>query len=363
MIEDDHLYDELKRRVDFQIEENRHLESQAGRFLRIWLVVMGGLLTVGLSIASGRINSPSSENTASPESLAEFLPLINENLANLVLLFTLLTSVILLGMSIGAIFFSAPLSCLRVLRLSPMEPNPFIETSDIQDKEFLRDLISEYENQVEENKEMLDEVRENWQLCIESITRGVKYIVVSGFTLIVLFIAYDDLFALLSIILLSYMVGVAIYRKSDNFRPYLVWNGTVDLVHIGMTLIGIVGIILVEYRNGPDFLLLAPAIFVLAILPYLSNLEQELIRRLSGRTLGIFLLSVLMFLLIGNSLPTFEESIYGEILVYVSFGASISSLFLFSVLFTTYLLNRLTVTVHRYTNKEYMGKILEFIQR
>lgn len=356
MIRDDHLYEELKRRIDFQIEESRHLETQAGRFLRIWLLVMGGLLTVGLSLASGRIDPPSPDRTASAESLAEFLPLVGTNLAGLMLVIVAGISILFLGGAIGRIFVTAPLSMLEVLRLSKMEPTP--EVSSNIKREFFRELEEEYYIQLQNNEELLEETRNAWERCHSSITEGVKYMAVSGFTIITLFIAYNEIFALLSFVFISQLAFNSLYRISDNIRPYFIVNWTVDRVYLSMIATSAIAFILIENFNSPDILLALPVLLGLAILLFERQLSEDLIKRLLGRTLGFLLIAFFIMLILVIMVPPIALPLYLEAIFILMISIVLASMHLSLPLMTLYVADKSLTFIQESSGLERIRKVV-----
>jgi hypothetical protein len=346
MVSDDRILAELERRISFQIEEHRHLETLASHIFRIWLMILGGVLTVSIAVASGRV-SPADVDTADtnsqPEELAELTSIINQDLASLILLSMLFLSFCFIVYSMYAIFIRAPFSALDVLRYPNLEPNPQIRSSNLNRQ--TSTLIHEYEAVALRNASQLEETRNSWMSCRRALERGIMSIFVSGVSLFTIFITFHKYITVAAYALVIYAAAKLLSKSTYSPSKYVFLDRYVASAHMAMFTISTISLYLMSediYTNVAIFL---PAIPIFGLMPFLEHYTMEDLQKLSIRTIGIFFISFsFLFTMIFSSPP--DTSTYADIMLVTFLCGVISSFYLSLFLVIIYTTLRIYDTLY-----------------
>lgn len=217
MNEEEKIFDDIesaRQHLTNQIRANQHIENQAGRLFRIWLTMLG-LLVTSASIYFTATNqltfpvNPSPDIVSLSEQIADSIPLLSRGMT-----IVLITNVfafgggVLLLYALLNLFFVPPLSALKTYKSKVKEPELGVdEGTTIQ-------LTATYLDRIKKNERALNETRKHWDKCHSSLRTGVKALPLS---LIPLATAFIDIGP---IAIVSVLVAYAIFVRY-LLRPQL----------------------------------------------------------------------------------------------------------------------------------------------
>jgi uncharacterized membrane protein len=172
--------EELRREVDYQVEEYRHVRTEASRFLRIsiaFLGIIGALLS-----AIGRIEefipnppaiTPEKARIAGVKLAESFTVLqpINEILAKQIIHLTILVTAIALLVAIISIVIRVPQATYRALKVREINPSPGESTH----------LVSSYQELKQKNNKELEAAKEGLNTLYRSL-RVATWAITYSFT-------------------------------------------------------------------------------------------------------------------------------------------------------------------------------------
>lgn len=180
MSDDNELrYEELKRRVDYQIEANRHIEEQAGRVIRLVLTTFS-ILFAGVTVlyTTGALDVLiSGIQVQSLESLQSGLESnLSLSLSPDYAVFITSVLVIVYSLFVSAsatkFFYDVPINAYNVLTATVMEPSVDFA---LRDESSLQKAVTEFQTIANKNQKALNTTRGFWEDCYEALKRSVLY--------------------------------------------------------------------------------------------------------------------------------------------------------------------------------------------
>ncbi|UPV75886.1 hypothetical protein M0R89_07460 [Halorussus limi] len=328
----DFLYEEVKRRVDYQIEAHRRFENQASRLLRIVLTAIS--VTIGvisaLASTSGGVSLPNNilQINRLSNQIHSAIGFIGESQATLIAILLSISVFLLVSFSISNLFVGVPVFAYKVMNPSTLQPsiegrNVLSKHSDPDtDSEERRQVLREYKTIIENNEDILSEAKENWEKCYNSLRNGVVTFTASALIFVFSFIYYHAQLASLSLLGLTMWLGFYLQRNYTfaDVYPYITADFRIEVGVLFLTLYAVANYppILKTLRNGPIEARLLTFFLILSLFSFTwraYSIEMEKLQNLIVRSIFIALSSATLVLIFTIGFPNMVTGYTGELLV------------------------------------------------
>lgn len=319
----DILYKEVQRQIDYQIEANRWLENQAGRLLRILIALIGILLSVAgrfvLTIYNSEVGFTLVDVEKSASILTNQYNSIGTVEASLIIAILAMSGTLFLYLALLKLFYETPKNAMEIIWSSPIDAGINIgsDTKKIDEDYYFRNLrkgvVDQYSSKIEQNQQVLEKTRESWEKCHQSIESGIWYFLLMVGAIVPLAVYTDPFLMVVNFLVILAYLGSKIlsYISWSDTKTYMFRNKYTD---ISLLLLAIfyytTAAIPDESVSGPLSLLLSALLIIgmllLAIVPYkeTTNTTAKLLVR---NGVSALLFSSLLFLLTNGKSGTLTE--------------------------------------------------------
>jgi hypothetical protein len=230
-----YLYDQLIRRVDYQIKKKERIDAKAQRFIRLLLTTVlttvSILSTIIAALLTDLISIPSESSLNIPESVFE-LQEIHQSVAGILPVYSYPLGRFISNFLIFVLLLSIPASIYyllilplsrfyRAIQLSVLEPaiqaeNVLTKLQQQPDRSETRDfVISEYSNIISKNEEALEEIEEYYNKSYESIPKGIWALMAGIVLTLGLFISGDAVVLVYSFLSIIALAIIALVGKVE----------------------------------------------------------------------------------------------------------------------------------------------------
>lgn len=353
-------YTELCRRIDHQIDENERLEEQSFFILRTIIATIGVILTALSIIVSTNPNiiqdvalSEDSIRNISKR-LTELLPILGEGQTELISLIFLIVFAFFISSSISKIFILVPFHAYNVIDPSILEPSSSATKMEVYFKEKInkenvrQSLISDYSEIAEQNRELLEETREEWEKCYTTLRKGTVHFGISLlFTLTTMILQNPLLTAVILCGLILWLIMKQDLQKIYNMTyQYLILEPLTDLPIsiISVSFFATTTRIDLWFITDSPFLgllSLAALVGMISLIVIPASLDLERQRNLAIRSAGIGAITFVIWVMIELGTEDVLYFAYPEIenlLLSAFMGMSIGSI----LIFVSFMLQKLT---------------------
>lgn len=353
-------YTELCRRIDHQIDENERLEEQSFFILRTIIATIGVILTALSIIVSTNPNiiqdvalSEDSIRNISKR-LTELLPILGEGQTELISMIFLIVFAFFISSSISKIFILVPFHAYNVIDPSILEPSSSATKMEVYFKEKInkenvrQSLISDYSEIAEQNRELLEETREEWEKCYTTLRKGTVHFGISLlFTLTTMILQNPLLTAVILCGLILWLIMKQDLQKIYNMTyQYLILEPLTDLPIsiISVSFFATTTRIDLWFITDSPFLgllSLAALVGMISLIVIPASLDLERQRNLAIRSAGIGAITFVIWVMIELGTEDVLYFAYPEIenlLLSAFMGMSIGSI----LIFVSFMLQKLT---------------------
>lgn len=353
-------YTELCRRIDHQIDENERLEEQSFFILRTIIATIGVILTALSIIVSTNPNiiqdvalSEDSIRNISKR-LTELLPILGEGQTELISLIFLIVFAFFISSSISKIFILVPFHAYNVIDPSILEPSSSATKMEVYFKEKInkenvrQSLISDYSEIAEQNRELLEETREEWEKCYTTLRKGTVHFGISLLFILTTMILQNPLLtAVILCGLILWLIMKQDLQKIYNMTyQYLILEPLTDLPIsiISVSFFATTTRIDLWFITDSPFLgllSLAALVGMISLIVIPASLDLERQRNLAIRSAGIGAITFVIWVMIELGTEDVLYFAYPEIenlLLSAFMGMSIGSI----LIFVSFMLQKLT---------------------
>lgn len=237
----DSQIEELRRRIDYQIEENSRLEDMAGLLLRITLATIGLLVaTAPLFISRESVDSQSIEyllkivvsEINSLYDAYESSGFVGQQQADFIILVLIGAHVFVFFSSVRHLFYNLLRNALDVI-----EPQVYEPTANFRPPASDREILDQYKQVAIQNEKKLIQTRQAWSKCYENLINGLRQFLIAGVIAFVLLILQNP--DVTTLVFLA-VIGYGFYLGSRELQnlystPVLSWNPWIETGIIFLT--------------------------------------------------------------------------------------------------------------------------------
>lgn len=313
-------YDELRRQSQYQVNEIRHLEEQAGRILRIWLTILG-ILPPSLYVI---VAATSADNVSIPVSSPHLPKLASELSGTMSIGFITANILVELLFVFGAVFYvkggialfyTAPSNAISILRSNNEMPGIGTLDKDIDDlhTQSRQELIEDLYGNIKDHQPELETKKGHWNTCQNALREGSKFILFASLVTYPLLIDFSPLVALLVFITTSMFVFFYLFDNLnfEKIKSHVYIELHSDVIYWG----GVASLLLFLAKSSPQkgeiIAFVSLLIFMISLLAaFLKglSLEEDLLLQLFRRSSIIGFLTFFIGVLIDTSLPPSRPS-------------------------------------------------------
>lgn len=316
--------DEYRRRLDYQIEERRHIERLASGFIRIYMLIMGTLLTVFIAYLSGRLNVPNLPGTDFEQqwqAFSDFIPLLGTESIRIIWYVVEGLAVFLLAIGVFWVFMRSPYHALKSLRYEKYLPNSELNDDSPAFSEDHDSLVNGYEEEVRTNQKHLNRIVASWSSAQQTFQSGLVYSGVSISVLLSTLFYINVYVSIFSVVFMGGAFGLLYRNNKERFRPLLLWRKGPDTVLIAIVVFGIVAFYFAD-RHVSGVLLTVYIVFLAAIQVVHARSESRTLIRLSARNTVILAISTIFLGIIAAESPAGPDiPLHWDLLIYFSLSA------------------------------------------
>lgn len=346
------LYEEVQRQIDYQIETNRWLENQAGRLLRILIALIGILLSLAgrfvLTILNSKTQFSLVNVNRTAMRLVEHYGFIGVAEATLVVAVLAMSAAGFFFTTLSQLFVETPRYAMKIVWSPQVAAGINIgdDTGKIREEYYFNDLeaglVDQYASKIEENQTILEESRSNWEECHQSIKSGISSFLLLLGAIIPLITFTDPILVIANFLLIMAYIGYQIISRISwsDIDSYVIRNKYTDASIVLLSVFYFLSVPLHSKETTPLQaivlgIMFVPGVILLAFVPFKETRETTF--RLLVRT-GIPSLIILSILVIlstkstGSLLELAHSNLIGHILYSIAGSTLIVSLSLIILL-------------------------------
>ena len=334
--------DELTRRSEYQVNENRHYQRQAGLLIRVILATIGLTLTAGsllvnvISVDFPKITLEAliSYAVSMGESIGSSGAM--ESVGRIISVQIPVVFLILLGLSCYHLAVRIPRKAYAVLSPEPVEPGVSLSENGrlVVDQLQPESRVSEYQHNIGDNYDLIEASRRNLEACYNSIKMGILSLLMS----IIVFVSY---FVMGSSILVLLVYPLSLYVLFYEFQDM---QGELPLIRDYTTLpfealkFTCVGVLTVEsvvawfpITSSEALLGVSAALVLYIVAQSRDNLVNQLWLTLGQVMVALIVVMMLSAVLESNFIP-YSGYIVSFVLFYSLLGVYAAILMWFGIL-------------------------------
>lgn len=286
---------EIRRRIDHQVEKTRHIEIKANSVLRlitsILLVILTGISVTASTGYLGEISFPINNQaiTSLSDKIIRNSSFLSQYDSGYVEFSLLAVYSFLLTYSAWGILWKPLDSTRKILKTSSIQSG--IDIDSIQGRP---ETLKKYEEQFENNAAILDKTTDLWNECLDHLVRGSVALILLIIMTAVLHISKPVYILYIMLVSIIY-VGIVLRDVFDwdHIKGELRPNTSLDLPAVGI----IAGLLIVDL--APEIIRPIGIIFSsIALMIVIANsIRQRLdsVRSFSGRSIMFGYLSIFNF--------------------------------------------------------------------